>query len=129
MEQVPIDDYQLPLSTAETLIRGSDLTLLSWGTPLYHCETALHLLSSPPPSLHPLVPTSLRPASIELIDLRTILPWDVQTVEESVRRTGRLVVVHEASVTGGVGAEIAAEIQKRCFLSLKAPVKRIAAWE
>ena len=67
--------------------------------------------------------------SVELIDLRTILPWDVAKVEESVRKTGRLVVVHEASVTGGVGAEIAAEIQKRCFLKMKAPVKRVAAWE
>lgn len=46
-----------------------------------------------------------------------------------MRRTGRLLVLHEASVTGGVGAEIAAEMQKRCFLNLKAPVKRVAAWE
>lgn len=67
--------------------------------------------------------------SIELIDLRTILPWDVACIEESVKKTGRLVIVHEASITGGVGGEIAAEIQKRCFLKLKAPVKRVAAWE
>ncbi|EJD02274.1 pyruvate dehydrogenase [Fomitiporia mediterranea MF3/22] len=129
VEQVPIDDFQLPLSSAEVLTRGSDLTLLSWGTPLYHCETAMHLLTSPPPTLFPYIPNSLRSANIELIDLRTILPWDVETIEESVKRTGRLVIVHEASVTGGVGAEIAAEIQKRCFLRLKAPVKRVAAWD
>ncbi|KAH8116993.1 thiamine diphosphate-binding protein [Phellopilus nigrolimitatus] len=129
VEQVPIDDYELPLSSAEVLTRGSDLTLLTWGTPVYHCETALALLSSPPPSLAPLVPASLRGTSIELIDLRTILPWDVSKVVESVRKTGRLVVAHEASITGGVGAEIAAEVQKRCFLNLKAPVKRVAAWE
>ncbi|KAL5489930.1 DIN4 [Sanghuangporus weigelae] len=129
VEQVPIDDYELPLSSAEVLQGGSDLTLLSWGTPLYHCEAALHLLSTPPDSLSPLIPPSLRKASVELIDLRTILPWDVKTIEESVKKTGRLVIVHEASVTGGVGAEIAAEIQKRCFLRLEAPVKRVAAWD
>ncbi|KAL5529596.1 DIN4 [Sanghuangporus baumii] len=129
VEQVPIDDYELPLSSAEVLQSGSDLTLLSWGTPLYHCEAALHLLSTPPDSLSPLIPPSLRKASVELIDLRTILPWDVNTIEESVKKTGRLVIMHEASVTGGVGAEIAAEIQKRCFLRLEAPVKRVAAWD
>ncbi|OCB86717.1 pyruvate dehydrogenase [Sanghuangporus baumii] len=129
VEQVPIDDYELPLSSAEVLQSGSDLTLLSWGTPLYHCEAALHLLSTPPDSLSPLIPSSLRKTSVELIDLRTILPWDVESIEESVKKTGRLVIVHEASVTGGVGAEIAAEIQKRCFLRLEAPVKRVAAWD
>lgn len=61
--------------------------------------------------------------------MRTILPWDVETIVKSVEKTGRLVIVHEASQTGGVGAEISAEIQKRCFLKLKAPVRRITAWE
>ena len=126
---MPIDDFELPLGKAEVLQKGSDLTLLTWGTPVYHCETALSLLSSPPPSVAHLVPKDLRSASIELVDLRTILPWDVARVEESVKKTGRLVIVHEASVTGGVGGEIAAEIQKRCFLKMKAPVKRVAAWE
>ena len=64
-----------------------------------------------------------------MIDLRTILPWDVETVTESVKKTGRLVVVHEASMTGGVGGEIAAEVQKRCFLKLEAPVRRVTGWE
>lgn len=129
VEQVPIDDYELPLGSAEVLQKGSDLTLLTWGTPVYQCETALSLLSSPPPSLEPLVPASIRSASIELIDLRTILPWDMETIVRSVEKTGRLVIVHEASQTGGVGGEISAEVQKRCFLKLKAPVKRIASWE
>jgi 2-oxoisovalerate dehydrogenase E1 component beta subunit len=53
----------------------------------------------------------------------------VQTVVESVERTGRLVIVHEAGMTAGVGAEIAAEVQKRCFLKLDAPVKRVTGWE
>ncbi|KAG7092809.1 2-oxoisovalerate dehydrogenase subunit beta 2, mitochondrial [Marasmius oreades] len=129
VEQVPIDDYTLPLSRAEILVPGSDLTLLSWGTPLYHCETALHMLSSPAPTLEPHIPTSLRTAKIELIDLRTILPWDVDTVVESVKRTGRLVVVHEAGMTAGAGAEICAEVQKRCFLKLNAPVRRVTGWD
>jgi len=129
VEQVPIDDFQLPLGRAETLVRGSDLTLLTWGTPVYHCETALHMLSSPAPSLEPHIPSSVRSAKIELIDLRSILPWDVETVTESVNRTGRLVVVHEAGITAGVGAEISAEVQRRCFLKLDAPVRRVAGWE
>ena len=102
---------------------------MSWGTPVYHCETALSMLSHPPPSVAQHVPAALRSAKVELIDLRTILPWDVETIEESVRRTGRLVVVHEAGRTGGVGAEIGAEIQKRCFLKLNAPVKLVTGWE
>ncbi|KAG2739234.1 pyruvate dehydrogenase [Suillus brevipes Sb2] len=129
VEQVPIDDYALPLSRAEILIPGSDLTLLTWGTPVYHCESALRLLKSPPPSLAPLIPPSLRSAKVELIDLRTILPWDIETVVESVRRTKRLVIVHEAGMTGGVGGEIAAEVGKRAFLRLEAPVRRITGWD
>ncbi|KAI0782199.1 pyruvate dehydrogenase [Abortiporus biennis] len=129
VEQVPIDDYELPLGKAETLIKGSDLTVLTWGTPIYHCESAIHMLSSPPSSLAHHIPASLRSAKIELIDLRTILPWDVETITESVKRTGRLVIVHEASRTAGVGAEISAEIQKRCFLKLNAPVRRVTGWD
>jgi len=129
VEQVPIDDFELPLGRAETLIAGSDLTLLTWGTSVYHCETALHMLASPAPSLEPHVLSSLRSAKIELIDLCSILPWDVETITESVRRTGRLVIVHEAGMTAGVGAEISAEVQKRCFLKLEAPVKRVTGWE
>ncbi|KAF8136501.1 pyruvate dehydrogenase [Boletus edulis] len=129
VEQVPIDDFALPLSRAEILIPGSDLTLLSWGTPIYHCEAAINILRSPPSALEPLIPPSIRSAKIELIDLRTILPWDVETVVESVRKTRRLVVVHEAGYTGGVGGEVAAEVQKRAFLRLEAPVKRVTGWD
>ncbi|KAF8969787.1 pyruvate dehydrogenase [Flammula alnicola] len=106
VEQVPVDDYELPLGQAEILVPGSDLTLLTWGTP------------SPAPELEPVIP-----------NLRSILPWDVETIAESVNRTGRLVIVHEAGLTAGVGAEISAEIQKRCFLKLNAPVRRVAGWE
>ncbi|KAG1741998.1 hypothetical protein EDB19DRAFT_2024506 [Suillus lakei] len=123
-----IDDFALALSRAEILIPGSDLTLLTWGTPVYHYEAALRLLNSPPPSLTPLIPPSLRSAKVEHIYLWTILPWDIETVVESVRRTKRLVIVHEAGMTGGVGGEIAAEVGKRAFLRLEAPVRRITGW-
>ncbi|KZP12753.1 Thiamin diphosphate-binding protein [Athelia psychrophila] len=128
-EHVPTGDYVLPLRTAETLTRGDDCTVLSWGTPVYHCETALGLLAEPPAGLAPHIPSSIRTAKVELIDLRTIMPWDVHAVVESVQRTGRLVIVHEAGMSAGPGAEIAAEVQKRCFLQLKAPVRRITAWD
>ncbi|KAF8637356.1 hypothetical protein AX17_002855 [Amanita inopinata Kibby_2008] len=129
VEQVPVDDFELPLGKAETLVPGSDLTLLTWGTPVYHCEAAIHMLSSPSSGLESHIPKSMRGAKIELIDLRSVLPWDVDTVTESVKRTGRLVIVHEAGLTGGVGAEISAEVQRRCFLKLNAPVKRVTAWD
>lgn len=129
VEQVPIDDYELPLGKAEILVPGEDLTLVTWGTPVYHCETALHILQSPSPELESVIPASVRGAKVELIDLRSILPWDMETIVESVNRTGRLVIVHEAGMTGGVGSEIASEIQKRCFLKLNAPVRRVTGWE
>lgn len=66
---------------------------------------------------------------MELIDLRTILPWDMQHIVDSVNRTGRLVIVHEAGMTAGAGAEISAQVQKRCFLKLEAPIRRVAGWE
>lgn len=129
VEQVPISDYSLPLGKAEILTSGSDLTLVTWGTPLYHCETALAMLANPPATIARHVPDRVRGAKVEVIDLRTIAPWDVETVEESVRRTGRLLIVHEAGRTGGLGGEIGQEIQKRCFLKLNAPVRRVTGWE
>merc|ERR1711939_462591 len=66
--------------------------------------------------------------SVELIDLRTIYPWDRQAVMESVRKTGRCIVVHESMVNAGVGAEVAATVQEGCFLRLEAPVQRVAGW-
>ncbi len=129
VEQVPIDDFSLPLGQAETLVRGDDLTLLTWGTPVYHCEAAMHLLENPPSELESIIPKSLRKAKVELIDLRSIMPWDIDTVVESVQRTGRLVIVHEAGMTGGMGAEISAQVQKKCFLKLEAPVRRVTGWD
>ncbi|PWN52902.1 thiamine diphosphate-binding protein [Violaceomyces palustris] len=129
VEHVPSDDFTLPLSSAEVITPGSDITLISWGAPLYSCVKAINMLRSPPASLEAHVPESLREASVELIDLRTILPWDRETITKSVSKTGRCVIVHEAPVTGGVGAEISAHLQNTCFLKLEAPVNRIGGWD
>ncbi|KAG1837165.1 hypothetical protein DFJ58DRAFT_734516 [Suillus subalutaceus] len=112
----------------------SDLTLLTWGTPDYHCESTLRFLNSSPPSRVPFIHPSLRSARVELIDLQMIFSWDIETVVKSMRRTKRFVIVHQAGMIGGVGGEIAAEVGKRAFLRLEAfvrleaLVKRITGW-
>ena len=89
MEQVPVDDYVLPLGKAELLEQGPDLTILGWGSQIYVLETALEMARSQVPGL-----------KVDFIDLRTIYPWDVDAVCASVAKTGRLVVAHEAPQTG-----------------------------
>ncbi|SJX63008.1 probable branched-chain alpha-keto acid dehydrogenase e1-beta [Sporisorium reilianum f. sp. reilianum] len=129
VEEVPLDDFTLPLSQAEVVKPGNDVTVISWGAPLYSCIEALSVLSNPPASIAKHFLHSVRNANIELIDLRTILPWDRETVARSVAKTGRCVIVHEAPVTAGVGAEIAAHLQKTCFLHLEAPIARVGGWD
>lgn len=80
VEQVPVGDYQLPLSSAEILQEGSDVTIVSYGPPLYTIESALHLLKEPTEDIEKLVPKSLRGLKVELIDLRTIVPYDVSSL-------------------------------------------------
>lgn len=116
VEHVPDEPYFLPLSRAEVLHPGTDCTIISYGAPLYKCLSAI---TSAEKNLG---------ASIELIDLRTIYPWDKQTVLASIRKTGRCIIVHESMVDAGVGAEVAATIQNEAFLYLKAPVARVAGW-
>ncbi|SMR52008.1 unnamed protein product [Zymoseptoria tritici ST99CH_1A5] len=116
VEHVPAEPYELPLSKAEILKKGSDVTIISYGTPLYTCQNAITAAEK-----------DLK-CSVEFIDLRTIYPWDRQTVMESVNKTGRCLVVHESMVNAGVGAEVAATIQEGCFLRLEAPVQRVAGW-
>jgi 2-oxoisovalerate dehydrogenase E1 component beta subunit len=116
VEQVPTDPYILPLDKAEILKSGKDLTIVSYGTPLYTCGAAIAAAEKD------------FGCSIELIDLRTIYPWDRETILESVKRTGRAIVVHESMMNAGVGAEVAATIQEKAFLRLEAPVKRVTGW-
>lgn len=117
VEHVPNELYTIPLSKAETIKPGKDLTVISYGQPLYLCSAAISAIEK-----------AMNGVSIELIDLRTIYPWDRVAVLESVRKTGRAVVVHESMVNYGVGAEVAATIQEGAFLRLEAPVKRVAGW-
>ena len=113
VEDVPVGDYTIPLGTAEVVRPGSDITLVAWGAQTY---TLLAAAERAEQELG---------VSAEVIDLRTVLPWDRDTVEQSVRKTGRMIVSHEAPRTAGFGAEVAAEITERCFLSLEAPVQRV----
>ncbi|KAI9769143.1 MAG: hypothetical protein M1840_004494 [Geoglossum simile] len=116
VEQVPTTSYTLPLSKAEILHPGSDVTLISYGHPLYTCSLALEAAERD------------FGVSVELIDLRTIYPWDRKTIIDSVRKTGRAVIVHESMLNAGVGAEIAASIQEGAFERLEAPIGRVAGW-
>lgn len=115
VEEVPEEAYTLPLSQAEIIKTGNDLTIISYGRPLYTCAAAIDAAEK-----------DFKGTNIELIDLRTIYPWDRPTILKSVKKTGRVIVVHESMVNFGVGAEIAATIQHDAFLDLKAPVERIA---
>jgi len=110
--EVPEEDYQLPLGEAEVVREGSDITLLAWGAQMEMIEKAAELADK-------------EGISCELIDLRTILPWDVETVVTSVKKTGRLLISHEAPLTGGFAGEIAATIQEQCFLHLESPIARV----
>lgn len=117
VEYVPTESYTLPLSKADIVKPGKDLTIVSYGQPLYSCSAAITAIEN-----------EMKDVQIELVDLRTIYPWDRPTILESVRRTGRAIIVHESMVNYGVGAEVAATIQEEAFLRLEAPVKRVAGW-
>ncbi|KAK2570608.1 2-oxoisovalerate dehydrogenase subunit beta [Acropora cervicornis] len=117
VEEVPVSDYEIPLSEAEILEQGSDVTLVGWGTQVHVlrevCKMAKEELG----------------VSCELIDLQTIIPWDEETIIKSVLKTGRLLIAHEAPLTAGFAAEISSTIQENCFLSLEAPIQRVCGWD
>ncbi|UYG05817.1 alpha-ketoacid dehydrogenase subunit beta [Halomonas sp. LR3S48] len=110
--EVPEEDFQLPIGEAEVIKEGSDITVLGWGAQMELIDRAVELAEK-------------EGISCEVIDLRSILPWDEDTVVESVLKTGRLVITHEAPRTGGFAGEIAATIQERCFLYLESPIERV----
>ena len=114
-EEVPTEEYTVEIGKAKVLNEGEDVTVITWGAMVFQCLDALDQL-----------PENV---SVELIDLRTIYPIDVEAIVESVKKTGRAVVVHEAPKTAGMGAEIAALIQEHCFLHLEAPVQRVAGFD
>jgi pyruvate dehydrogenase E1 component beta subunit len=105
----------LPLDQARILASGTDVTVLTYGPMVRTCAEAA-------------VAAAGEGRSLEIIDLRSLAPLDTETIFESVRRTGRCVVVHEAPVTGGLGAEIAAQVTQECFYQLEAPVLRVGGY-
>jgi pyruvate dehydrogenase E1 component beta subunit len=112
-EEVPLDpDFVVPLGAAAIRRRGAHVTIVTYAYMLEKCLAAAEVLAG-------------RGIEAEVIDLRSLSPWDKQTVLDSVGRTGRLVVVSEDCKTGGVGAEIAATVAEEAFSSLKAPIQRV----
>jgi len=114
-EEVPEEEYTIPIGQAKIVESGSDLTMISWGAMVVQCLEAMDNL-----------PEDI---SVELIDLRSVYPYDLDTIAQSVQKTGRCVVVQEAPKTCGFGAEITAAIQEECFLHLEAPVQRVAGFD
>jgi 2-oxoisovalerate dehydrogenase E1 component beta subunit len=111
--QVPQDHYSVPIGTAAIARAGNDVTVLAYGT-MVHVALAT---------------AEAEGIDAEVIDLRTIVPVDIATIEESVKKTGRCVVIHEATRTAGFGAELAALVQERCFYHLEAPVMRVTGYD
>jgi len=114
-EQVPEEEYLIPIGEAKVVSEGTDLTVITWGASVFQCLEALDKLPED--------------VSVELIDMRTIYPIDLDTIVNSVQKTGRCVIVHEAPKTSGFGAEISSLIQEHCFLQLEAPVQRVAGFD
>ncbi len=114
--EVPEDDYTVPLGKASVVRSGDDLTVVTWSAMVHEALLAAKAAAE-------------KGVSLEIIDLRTLWPLDIETVTRSVMKTGRCMVVHEAPRTCGLGAEIAALIQERCFTHLLAPIRRCTGWD
>lgn len=109
--QVPDDYYTLEIGKALSVRNGDDLTIITYGWGVQWAIDACEQLN----------------IQAEIVDLRTLLPWDKEAVKAAVEKTGKVLVLHEDTITGGIGAEIAAWISEHCFTSLDAPVKRIGS--
>lgn len=116
VSEVPESPYRLPLGKAEIVKSGSDITLVAWGAQVETIEKAAALAEE-------------KGVTCEVIDLQSILPWDAETVFQSVYKTGRLLINHEAPQTGGFAAEIATSVQRECFLYLEAPIMRVTGFD
>ncbi|MCD7060686.1 alpha-ketoacid dehydrogenase subunit beta [Pelagibacterium xiamenense] len=110
---VPARHYTVPLGSAAVVRPGKEVTVLAYGTMVHVSAAAIKETG----------------VDAELIDLRSIVPLDIDTVVASVKKTGRCVIVHEASRYGGFGAELSALIQERCFYHLRAPIERVCGWD
>ncbi|MFO0872503.1 MAG: alpha-ketoacid dehydrogenase subunit beta [Phycisphaerales bacterium] len=112
-EEVPEDEYTIPIGKARVVCEGEEITMVSWGASVIQCMQAIEKSGR----------------SIELVDLRTIYPMDLETIMASVKKTGRVIIVHEAPKSGGWGAEIATRIMEECFLYLEAPPQRVTGFD
>ena len=111
-EMVPDDYYTVEIGKAKRIREGADVSIITYGMGVHWAVETM---------------TELPSVSADVIDLRTLLPWDKEMVEETVRKTSRVIIFHEDSLTGGIGAEISAWINEHCFAFLDAPVTRVAA--
>jgi 2-oxoisovalerate dehydrogenase E1 component len=110
----PGPNHLIPFGVARTVQEGSDLTLLTWGSGVVRCQRAAAEIEK-------------EGFTCEILDLRTLVPLDEEAIYRSVRKTGKVLIVHEANLTLGFGAEIAARVAEQCFAELDAPVRRVAA--
>src|SRR3990170_165071 len=115
-EEVPNEEYLIPIGAARIVVEGTDITLITWGAMLQPTLQAAALMDQ-------------NGTKAEVIDLRTLSPMDTETIIESVKKTHRAVVVHEAPATCGVGAEIVARINEKALLYLEAPVARVTGFD
>jgi 2-oxoisovalerate dehydrogenase E1 component beta subunit len=113
LAEVPEGYYTVPLESAAVFRPGAALTVLTYGTMVWVAEAAVKETG----------------IDAEIIDLRSLWPLDLETITRSVAKTGRCVIVHEATRTSGFGAELAALVQEHCFFSLEAPIERVAGWD
>jgi 2-oxoisovalerate dehydrogenase E1 component beta subunit len=111
--EVPNGHYAVPLGTSAIRREGAALTILTYGTMVHVAMTA----------------AAETGVDAEIIDLRCLLPLDLDAIQASVRKTGRCVIVHEATLTSGFGAELSALVQETCFYHLEAPIVRVAGWD
>ena len=110
---VPSDYYSIPLGKAAIIRPGAEVTVLAYGTMVHVSAAAAEEAG----------------VDAEIIDLRSIVPLDLETIEESVKKTRRCVIVHEATRTSGFGAELSALVQESCFYHLEAPIERVTGWD
>lgn len=115
-EEVPDEEYLIPLGEARIVQEGTDITLITWGAMLQPTLQAAALMEQ-------------KGTKAEVIDLRTLSPLDTETIVESVKKTHRAVVVHEAPTSCGVGAEIIARINEKALVHLEAPIQRVAGFD
>ena len=115
-EEVPEEEYTIPLGEARVVMEGRNVTLIAWGAMLHVALEGARLMAD-------------RGVSCEVLDLRTLSPLDTDTIIESVKKTNRAVIVHEAQRSCGVAAEIAARINEKALLDLEAPVERVTGFD